>query len=67
MKTQFQFNRFELAFLIADTLVFGGCVALLLMGKSKLTLILLTIATFAALLAMVAKAGYRARPRVGDR
>ena len=62
MKTQFQFNQFELVFLIADTIVFGGCVSLLLLGKSKPTLILLTIATFAGLLAMVAKAGYRGRP-----
>jgi hypothetical protein len=59
-RPQFQFSPFELAFLVADTIVFGGCVALLLLGKSKLTLILLTIATFAALLVVVAKAGYRA-------
>jgi hypothetical protein len=68
MKPQFHFHRLALAFLIVDTIVFGGCVALLLLGKSKPALILLTISTFVALLALVAKAGYHARPpSPGDR
>jgi hypothetical protein len=62
MTTQFQLSRLALAFLIADTIVFGGCITLLLLGKTRITLILLTIATFAALLAIVAKASRRVRP-----
>ena len=59
--TQFQFSRLRLVLLLADNIVFGGCVALLLLGKSSFTLIALTIFTFGLLVMMVSRGYVRVR------
>jgi hypothetical protein len=61
MNSQFHFGRFELAAMIVSTIVFGGCVLQLLLGKLNVTLVFLTILTFGVLVSLVGRAHRRGR------
>ncbi len=49
MKTTFQFNALGIGLLLTNSICFGGCLVLLLLGRASGPLILLTIATLGML------------------
>jgi hypothetical protein len=59
MNTRFQFSRLEMALLITNVLVFGGCVILLLLGRVNGPLILLCVGTLGLLVSKLEKARRR--------
>jgi len=61
MKTKFQFSRWDMALLITNTVVFGGCLVLLLLGRANGPLVVLTIGALGMLLGKLGRAYYRAR------
>lgn len=60
MKTKFQFSRLDMTLLVLNTLAFGGCLVLLLLGKASGPLILLTIGTLGMLVGKLGRAYFSA-------
>lgn len=72
MNVTIQFTRVDLALLIANNIVFGGCITLLMLGKLNVPLVTLCIVTFGVLISLVGRAYRRVRrsgppPRGEDR
>jgi hypothetical protein len=61
MKTIFQFSRMDMAVLVVNTMVFGGCLVLLLLGSAGGPLVLLTIGVFGMLVGKLGRAYARAQ------
>ncbi|MDQ3623371.1 MAG: hypothetical protein M3463_12910 [Verrucomicrobiota bacterium] len=61
MNTKFQFSRFDMALLITNSVVLGGCVVLLLLGRASVPLLLLTVGAFGMLIGKLGRAYYLVR------
>ena len=61
MKTKFQFSRMDMTMLVVNTVVFGGCLVLLLLGRASVPLILLSVGAFGMLVGKLGRAYSRAR------
>jgi len=61
MKTKFQFTRLDLALLLLNTVVFGGCVVLSLLGRTSGPLVLLTVGVAGMLVGHLGRVYYRSR------
>jgi len=61
MKTKLQFTWLNTALLISNTVVLGGCVLLLLLGRASGPLVLLTVGVAGMLIGNFARAYYRSR------
>jgi hypothetical protein len=51
MKTKFQFSRWDMVLLITHSVVFGGCLVLLLLGRGSGPLVFLTVGALGMLVA----------------
>ena len=60
MKNTFQFNRLDLAMLLTNAVVLGGCLVLLALGRVNGPLVLLTIGTLGMLSGKLGKAWQKA-------
>ncbi len=61
MKTKFQFSRLDMALLVTNTVVFGACIVLLLLGKASVPLVLLTVGALGMLIGKLGRAYYRTK------
>jgi hypothetical protein len=61
MKTKLQFTRLDLALLLLNTVAFGRCVVLLLLGRTSGPLVLLTVGVAGMLAGHLGRAYYRSR------